>query len=371
MKKRLHMQFDQKGFTLVEVIIAIAVLAILSFPLMGYFSNALSTTSQGKRKQIAKMAGQSIVEELTSYKQYEDLERAVSGGAWNVDSEAEARALASPEPSPTPDPLNPMVPITLLPCKYITKDFVVDGDEMTAKVKLDFNYSNGGSSIVQYNNYEVPQIDALYSEHSVVAVEGEQDSTALGELYSANEGTINKSTISNNLERKGNISIQRKGDTGDNAKIFVVKVFYTYTLENVTAKVKTYQAPYLINTEILRDDFKKLYVLYDAFDLSNDEFDVDLDSNILTPEQQKISFYFINQKSTIQAGYSLLLKESGYVNIFTNGFHVVGSGSTKTEFIEHEKETRLAHVIVDIYKKGETTFDDNTRIIRIQSAKGE
>ena len=371
MKKRLLIQADQKGFTLVEVIIAVAVLAILSFPLMGYFSNALSTTSQGKRKQVAKLAGQSIVEELTSYSEYEDLDRAVSGGAWAVDTEAEARALASPEPTPTPDPANPLVPITLLPCKYITKDFTVDGEELTAKVKIDFNYSNGGSSVVQYNNYEVPQINALYSEHSVVAVEGEQDSVALGELYRANEGNFPKGTIRSALDRKGIISISRKAEIGDGAKIFNVKVFYHYTFNEPTAKVKTYDSPCLINTEILRDDFDSLYILYDAFKLSEDSFDVDMDPNILAPEQQKIKIYFINQTSSIQTGYRLMLTGSGASKIYTNGFITVGSGSTENKIIKREKETRIGLVTVDIYRKGETTFDEDTRVIRIKSAKGE
>ena len=209
-------QFNNAGFTLIEVLIAIAILAIISLPLLNYFSDALKTAANGRRNQRAEMAGQSIIEELTSYRKHKDLDKAIAatGGPWKVDTVAEAEAAANPEPSPTPDPTNPSQPVALGARKYLIKeDLEIDGVPMIAKVKLDFNYAPASSSIIKYNNFEVPQINALYSEQSAVVVDnGDSLDYAVSNFKIKEKGLVDEATIKNksNLKRTGYIDVQYK-----------------------------------------------------------------------------------------------------------------------------------------------------------------
>ena len=379
--KGKYKQFNNAGFTLVEVLIAIAILAIISLPLLNYFSNALSTTARGRRNQRAEMAGQSIVEELSSYRKYEDLDKAVAatGSPWEVDLDAEADALANPEPTPTPDPSG--TPIVLGTKKYlINKDLVIDGEQMVAKVKLDFNYPSTASGIIKYNNFEVPQINALYSEKSVVAIDnGDSLKYAVSDFTKKEKGVFEDDVIKDNLKRTGHIDISYKPNT-DN-KVLTVKVYYEFENTNPSSTIsntldKTYQAPYLANTEILKEDFTSLYFLFSQRD-GADDFVVNYDTSLLQPDLEKIGLYFICQDhetystSPSAHGHSINLSGSQWSKVYTNNHNIFGTSNGETFFIKKEKEERIASITVDIYKRSETVFDETTRIARVQSSKGE
>lgn len=55
---------DNSGFTLVELIITIAVLAVISVPLLKYFSDSMKHNVQMKEEQNAVVAAQNVLEEL-------------------------------------------------------------------------------------------------------------------------------------------------------------------------------------------------------------------------------------------------------------------------------------------------------------------
>lgn len=382
-------QFNNAGFTLIEVLIAIAILAIISLPLLNYFSDALKTAANGRRNQRAEMAGQSIIEELTSYRKHKDLDKAIAatGGPWKVDTVAEAEAAANPEPSPTPDPTNPSQPVALGARKYLIKeDLEIDGVPMIAKVKLDFNYAPASSSIIKYNNFEVPQINALYSEQSAVVVDnGDSLDYAVSNFKIKEKGLVDEATIKNksNLKRTGYIDVQykrnSKGEVDNN--VLVVKAYYKYENINPNSHIantldKTYQAPYLINTEVLKEDFKYIYVLFNEME-DTDDFVINFDPALLQTDLDKIGLYFICQThenysdAPAPHSHSLNLSGSQWCQVYTNNHNVFGTSNSDTTYIKKEKEERIANVIVDIYKKTETTFDETTRIARIVSSKGE
>ena len=64
----------KEGFSLVEVIIAVALLAFMALPILAYFTNAAVTTSRGKNSQKATMAAESVLEELNSFDTLEQME---------------------------------------------------------------------------------------------------------------------------------------------------------------------------------------------------------------------------------------------------------------------------------------------------------
>lgn len=62
MKKK--MQTGNKGFTLIEVILSIAILSLISVPLIKYFTDSLKYSVQTREKQNATMAAQETIEFL-------------------------------------------------------------------------------------------------------------------------------------------------------------------------------------------------------------------------------------------------------------------------------------------------------------------
>lgn len=62
LKKKLRQ--DSRGFTLVELMLTIAILAVISIPLISYFTDAAKHNAQSRLKQNATVAAQSVLEEF-------------------------------------------------------------------------------------------------------------------------------------------------------------------------------------------------------------------------------------------------------------------------------------------------------------------
>jgi|GEM_PF-2401651 len=61
-------KMDNKGFTLVEIMLSMAILALISIPLMKYFSDSLRYAAQTEQKQKATLIAQETVEFIKSQK---------------------------------------------------------------------------------------------------------------------------------------------------------------------------------------------------------------------------------------------------------------------------------------------------------------
>ena len=66
MKKKKMIKCNNRGFTLIELIIAIAMLAVITIPLLSYFSDAAKHNAQNRRKHNASIEAQNILESLKS-----------------------------------------------------------------------------------------------------------------------------------------------------------------------------------------------------------------------------------------------------------------------------------------------------------------
>lgn len=341
------------GFTLIEVMIAVVVLAIFTLPLMGYFTHALTNAAKGKRIQKCEMAAQSILEEVNSFNTYEQIDEAVAatGSKWSVDG---------PD-SPT--------------MKHLKKKITIDGDPMIAKVSFDFDYKHPATpSAILYNDYQVPEIKTLYNDSSVVGVEGKQFDTAVSKFYYKYHKSTTKDAISMDMQRNFYIEIAPADALGD---ILNVKVFNRFTY-----KSDTYDATPIVDTEIPKSDFRNLYLLYDLHNpiLSGENLFMKI-NGLTAQEAQKINIYLIKQKSTISdlvgPGYMLNIQSVvgsttavNGVKYFTNGYGCNISTASR-DIITHATHERIAHVTVDIYKESESEYNANTRLVQVTTSKGE
>lgn len=327
-----------EGFSLIEVVIAITILAILTMPILAYFTNASVSTSNGKGTQKANMAAQSVTEELnscTSFEQIEDKLVAVTGSAWTVDSvEAEKSKL--------------------------TKKITVDGTAYQAKVLLDYDYSrtkaDGSETESKYNDYASPKLKEVYSANNVVMTETDQMETAAGNLQYTNQD-VSVSEIKAAMTRTMFLDVT-KSDDGSGNDLFFVKGYYTYQYngDDYIAVLK----------ETKLEKLENVYIFYNLLrsDVVNEPVEINL-TNFTGEEAKKLNFYFVCQKDsgTKPAGYSL--------NITKNSF--LPSANCHTEIdnlVEKTLEKRIAKITVDIYNDTETVFTDSTRLVRLQTSKG-
>jgi prepilin-type N-terminal cleavage/methylation domain-containing protein len=342
-------KLNNDGFTLIEVMVAVVVLAILTLPLMGYFTNALTNAAKGKSIQKTEMAAQSVLDEINSFNTYDEFKNGVGvyGDGWYpVDL--------------TSDPL----------AVYYNKELSVDGDNMVAKVKLGFDYEHPVTpSAILYNDYEVPKIKCLYSDASVVAIEDKQTEAAVNHFYYGVHQSATKASIKDAMTRAFNVDILAPDSS---SKIIDVKVSFVYTYGG-----KKYSPSALVDTQISRDDLRHLFILYNAFSSTETSEDVTINAkNFSQVEAQKLNLYFIRQKSIIADvqgnGFCLNLAASSTSNVnlawpkyYVNGY-TCNILVSKNDIVNHEKRRRIAHVTVDLYKQG-----DSNRLTQVTSSKGE
>ncbi len=167
----------EEGFSLIEVIVAVAILAILSMPILLYFTNSAVQSANGRYEQAADMAAQTVVEEIDSVDNFDYIENALvnNGNNWNISS------------------LSPDINGTTV----LTRPVTVNGNKYIADVTID--YGAYGSALVggtpdpgatptptppagatptpdtglkaKFNNYQNPHFRDLYSDESVVISE--------------------------------------------------------------------------------------------------------------------------------------------------------------------------------------------------------
>lgn len=364
------------GFSLVEVIIAVAILAVAVMFLLSYFSGANRYANWGKKTQKADMAAQSVVEELASCTTMEQVENMVtaSGGSWNTVSGSSWEVIATPDPSGDN-------------AYYLTRDVSADDTNYKAKVKLDFAPYEATpppaitGQAAKFNLYEVPQLEDVYSKNSVVLEETDQTASAIGELvYQVyqDDRSISKSTIENALKRTMHIHILPYPDASGGNSLYLIKGYYEYRFENAG---KTYKSEMPIkDVKIERDNLQKIYLFYRPVNalLENDILDISVDSSMPAGfNLTDYAFYPILQKDSVNppSNYQLTVDTSGGTvtsaellkKVFTNAKLSVG---TSAGLVTRKAEDRIAKVTVEIYYEDETVFNEENRIVMVQTSKG-
>lgn len=341
------MKRQVQGFSLIEVLISIAILGVVSLALLSFFSSANFYSSTGKSTQEADLAAQSVLEEVNSCKTLTDIDdrlMAATGSAWSIVKKES----------------NQMT---------LSKKVTVDGADYQARVLFDYDYdttdADGNQVASKYNNYEQPKLQEIYSANNAVVAESDQLSTAVSHFYYKNQD-VSKSVIQNALTRNILIDISKDDEQED---IYQIDVSYRYSYggDEFTTVVKNQKAE--------KDSLQNIYVLYNLLhpDALTDSVEVNL-GDLSIEEAKQLKFYLICQKdgAVPATGYKILLSGSGNFLqpvYYTNGASL-SAGSFETDFVTHEKQERIAGITVDVYQASETDFSEENRIVRLQSSKG-
>lgn len=342
------MRRQSEGFSLIEVMIAIAILGIATLSLLSYFSSANFYSSTGKSTQKADMAGQSVLEELNSCQTFEQIENKLltaTGSAWTLVSKDTDETLLVKEPVTT------------------------DGTAYQARVTLDYEYSatdvEGNPTAAKYNNYSSPQLEEVYSSHNAVFSETDQLSTAVSHFY-YKDTSVSKAVIESELTR--DICLDLAKDT-EQPELYRIKVYYQYHYSG-----GDYQAV-LKEQKIEVSELQNIYVFYNLLreDIIAEPVQINL-HDVSMEEAEKINLYLVCQKGDKTPSPSYRLDISGSGNYLQLAYYTNGAAapavSSQTDIVRHTTGKRIAAVTVDIYLEGETDYSEENRIVRLQTAKG-
>ncbi len=78
---------NNKGFTLIELVITIGIVAIIMIPIFTLFLNSIKTNAMGEDKIQATMAAQKYMEEVKSYSNIDEIQNKYSEGDFKVNVE--------------------------------------------------------------------------------------------------------------------------------------------------------------------------------------------------------------------------------------------------------------------------------------------
>lgn len=359
----MRMGFEKKsreGFSLIEVIVAVAILAIVSIPILMYFTNAAIESAHGKRDQAADMAAQSVVEEIDAMEDFTGLMDMQSkldklSGGWTAGV------------SPTPDPAYPAATAPPADQHVLMKSIKIDDNEYKARVTVDYTKTATDPTKNKnlYNNYDNPHIPNMYSPTSVVAEETDQKMSIAYRLYKNRYGKPFSGSptdpdlvaILNAFQRW--IAVDIKEDATD-SDYLIVRVNERYTFDS-----SVYGGTGMIDVTVKSSRVKKgedgnglknIYVIFNPMDATRDHFVFDIAG---IDSGKKVDITFVAQKTdtiTNLNDYNPTIASVGeYYRAYGN------FGSFANGIVATGKDRRIANVKVEILWG--TDADDSTDVL--------
>lgn len=398
---------EDDGFSLIEVILAVAILALVTVPIINYFTYSALRTVDGRDKQTATIAAENTIEELNSYSNYEQIEELTEPVA------DPSKQVWKKSSSPSSDTLH----------TYMEREINLNGFKFQAKVKVDYGIYDSDTKAVQgnekigegtgdpldpdFNDYEIPKPSEVYSPSSVVAIEDDQIDSAISEFYTTlNAETpvpvgesaglppaVDMATIRSGIDRTICIDVDYKDPSDAECKVYTVRVYYLYEYEGNKTEVNVQKID--IETKKLKDIFLFYNLLRN--DAVNEKVRVRMGDTLSDENIEKLGIYFALQEETVPSGYKLVrvtaIDESTSTNgkemratYYTNGdvshpidggdFNVQpitpsSSGGYRSPFVKRERSKRIGRITVDIYEKASDDTLGSEAVAHMETTIGE
>ena len=348
-------QKNKPGFSLVEVVIAVTLLALMAVPILAYFTNAAVSSSRGKNTQKANMAAQTVLEDLSACDTFEQIEKKIT--------EPDASGAASPW-------IEKQAYDSTSGTMELERNITVDGYTYRTVVQLDYKGdSDTYTSLTgRFNNYDEPLLQEVYSKNNVVFAEKDQEEEALSEFLYTNP-TKKKDEIKQDMDRTICLSLQTETQSG--VKLYRVAGYYHYTYNS-----ESYDA-YLDDTKIKADQLQNMYFFYKAMDNHTDEAEqvqINYDPLVDLAAAQKLKIYFVCQKPK-PSGLNYKLEFSGAGNYTQSMYYTNKIPATlstyKDDLIDSKFGTgpikRIAKITVDVYDQSASADS----VVHMETSKGE
>ncbi|MDE7422228.1 MAG: type II secretion system GspH family protein [Lachnospiraceae bacterium] len=265
----------RKGFTLMEVMVSIALIGILFTPMLAFFSNSAQTNVRIKNVQRANTAAQAVMEEFRSYQRIEDIAAVYAPATADGGMFKEGNYNTTDRIYTINDSNNSIY--------YFQKNGIEsDGKEYIARVKVD---TTGYHTL---NSTGMPVISSLGSDTTVVALEKDETLDKIREFRRLhfNETGINESIdfFAEKLNKTMKVEITDTDETGNpiSAGMVHVRVYSEYTLNGSVPGCEHAQTgPDIYNGLMEESQLKGIYVFFN-YDVTGSRtisqgFDVSID----------------------------------------------------------------------------------------------
>lgn len=368
-KKRSSMQ---EGFSLIEVIIAVALLAFMALPIFAYFTNAAVTTSRGKNEQKASMAAESVAEELNAFDTLEQMEEYLKDKS-TADPDWTINRAESTTGEPGKDSVTTIT----------KKNIMVDNSPYNAKVTLQYDYplSTANPAYTNPNEKKMPDLKEVYASDNAVVRESDQLDRAVSHFLMANPDKTSTGII-DHLERELHLDIM------ENDGVYTVTGSYHYIYNGTDVydsvvtrtKVRDLANVYFFyrrthyesgGSVTVQNNQERVYVTVDTDDS---------DKMPLGEYMKKVHISFICQKENGESDIatSHKLEFHGTANgsgpaaeafYHTNVNAVTPPSNYKKELVTSSAKGRIAKVVVDVYSPEDSSMSNS--LAHLESSKGE
>lgn len=351
------------GFSLLEVILSMAILAILSIPLMSYFTQSMKYNAKMADKQHASNLAQEVMENL---KNQPNLVQNADASGFDVPYlEAENYVKASYTPAaPGPTETGGSV------------DYYGQADAIGEKYDIRVSVSTNQTE----NQSKVPQVEGIDGAVDVIALENGQLGSALS--YFSQISGMSEENILANLHRT--ISITVKAD------YVTVECFYRCEGVPGVDADDQYQCSNYAEEDI--ENVEHIYLMYKVHQ-DTDEIELRCDVGVGVPKLVIVcqNIGEVNTKYTSDQ-YRLTISpkdgcsmpeissnlgQDSYENPPMKNAGKIWQDSYQLNnvkaLVEKEQGIRKVNIEVSVYKKdkGDGTDKDDYRYITVDSAKGE
>lgn len=373
---------NNKGFTLMEVLISIAMVGILFLPILSVFSKSMKANNVSKNIQRANSVASSVAEQVRAYDTFEDMCNVGSISGNDLVLTASNSGVYS----------------------FTLANLENDGVDYTADIKVDYTaYDN-------LNSKGLPEITSLGAGSSVMAYEKLNYTDTVIEAYRTkyvNDSggiEISSAKVANALKKTVEIEITDTELNGSGTNILPEGTVHVYAYAKYTIDasrtnddiLKGYASEAAMRTDVLYDEnvvlqkLKGIYIFF-SYDIAN-SVDIFQGINFSMTLQQSYSRDYLNHLTIYSLcqgiedviggtapltgdsmyteaetrGYKTVINRSGsvpsgavrdYVSVFSNFPAVVDGSSVAREKMENIVSTvamdRLAKVSVTVYKDGE------------------
>lgn len=331
---------DQNGFTLVEMIVTICILAFITVPILSYFSNAAKHNARSRKSQNATVAAQDMLEQLKNMKgdisNQADFTSADTAGDWSTavnGSDLECTR------SLTVDKNTFSIKAVITPVNSYQS---VTRDETSGA----FSTTNR-----RYSDYTLGSLDP---KTDVVATEPTNiENTAALYFYGLSQkagGTLTMDTARKNLKRT---ILVEAAQSSSKPGYGVYKVSYQYELQGSYPGINASSSytQMVGSTTIKNENISNIYLFYSPL----------AEDHSYQTDQVKLQF------DTMLTSQSDFAKKNGKVRLYLVAQNSVANGVTAPSGYTNRASTYKVQVTVDAGltakmqdpTTGKTTFKTN------------
>lgn len=370
-EKKVHLN-KNAGFSLVEVIVAMAILAAISLPLMKYFTDSMQYSARMERQQRATILAQEVTEDL---KGENDLLIRIPGGGTQY-----------------------TVPYLTDPAMgYTVAENNLAGDGtgsiVLAKTEGNFDIQVTLSTAVSGDNLTRPITYGINNSTDVLAVEWTQTNEAFVYFKSLNVNyavthsgaALTDDAIKARMKRVIHMDFDMNGTD------YEIRVYYDYTCSGLRGAGSTDSMTDLDLNQSRYVQLSSVYLLYDKIsekdELGNDKRDsIVISKSAAVPLDFKPELYLVCQNPQASVGYKLAVEGmTAGQRVHTNIMPIdpanptaPGKGQVVNEYgnvvtteslAGTDTPVRLVTIETEVFAQGHAAGDDP--IASVVTTKGE